>query len=52
MSGTLMAPFSGIHGWFWENTGDRPVTVTLASAGFYTLSHEFRSGAIKNKTFP
>jgi hypothetical protein len=50
-SGTLTAPFPGIHGWFWENTTDQPVTVTLTSAGFYNLSHEFRSGGVKNKTF-
>ncbi len=51
-SGTLTAPFSGIHGWFWENPTDQPITVTLTTAGFYTLSHEFRTGApTKNKTF-
>ena len=51
-SGTLTAPFSGIHGWYWENVGDQGVTVTLTSSGFYNLSHEFRSGApVKNKTF-
>ena len=51
-SGTLTAPFAGIHGWYWENTTDQPITVTLTSAGFYNLSHEFRSGApTKNKTF-
>jgi len=51
-SGTLTAPFPGIHGWFWENTSNQEVIVTLTTAGFYNLSHEFRSGApTKNKTF-
>lgn len=51
-SGTLTAPFSGIHGWFWENTTDRPATVTLEASGFYALSHEFRSDEpVKTKTF-
>ena len=51
-SGTLTAPFSGIHGWYWQNQGDAEVTVTLASAGFYKLSHEFRDGQpAKNKMF-
>ena len=51
-SGTLTAPFAGIHGWYWENTTDQPITVTITSAGFYNLSHEFRSGQpTKNKTF-
>lgn len=51
-SGTLTAPFAGIHGWFWENPTDQPITVTLSTAGFYPLSHEFRTGApVKNKAF-
>ena len=41
-SGTLTAPFAGIHGWYWENPTDSPVTVTLSSAGFYNMAHEFR----------
>jgi hypothetical protein len=39
--GTYAAPFSGIHGWFWENPGTKPVTITLTTAGFYTLATEF-----------
>ena len=51
-SGTLTAPFSGIHGWYWENTTSEPMTVTLTSSGFYNLSHQLRSGApCKNKPF-
>ncbi|MDA1183494.1 MAG: hypothetical protein O2930_02470 [Acidobacteria bacterium] len=51
-SGTLTAPFSGIHGWFWENLSDEPITVTLTAAGFYNLSHEFRTGLpVINKMF-
>ena len=51
-SGTLTAPFSGIHGWWWENRGTQPVTVTLTAAGFYNVSHEFRQNQpTKNKMF-
>jgi len=51
-SGTLTAPFPGIHGWYWENPGDQEITVTLTSAGFYNISHEFRDGVpTKNKMF-
>ncbi|HEY3162001.1 MAG TPA: hypothetical protein VGJ78_23725 [Vicinamibacterales bacterium] len=51
-SGTLTAPFPGIHGWYWENKTDRDVTVTLKTAGYYNLSHEFRNGQpTKSKTF-
>jgi hypothetical protein len=51
-SGTLTAPFAGIHGWYWENKTGQDVTVTLKTAGYYNLSHEFRNGQpTKNKTF-
>lgn len=33
--GTLIAPSTGIHGWFWENTGSDVVTIRLVTAGFY-----------------
>jgi hypothetical protein len=52
-AGTLTAPFSGIHGWYWENPSKAEVTVTLSAAGFYNMSHEFRKDeAPKTKTFP
>lgn len=52
ITGTLTAPFSGIHGWYWENTTDQPITVTLTTAGFYNLAHEFRAGQpTRNKNF-
>ncbi len=51
-SGTLTAPFSGIHGWYWENPSDTEVTVTLSAAGFYNVSYEFQKDAPpKMKTF-
>ena len=51
-SGTMTAPFSGIHGWYWENTTDQEVTVTLTSSGYYNIAHEFRDGQPpKNKMF-
>ena len=51
-SGTLTAPFSGIHGWYWKNTTNAEVTLTLSTAGFYNLAHEFRAGQpVKNKSF-
>jgi len=51
-SGTMTAPFAGIHGWHWENTGNQPITVTLSSSGFYNMSHEFHDGLpTKNKMF-
>ena len=41
-SGTLTAPFTGIHGWYWENAGDRDLTITLTTSGFYTSAEELR----------
>ena len=42
-SGTLTAPFAGIHGWYWENPGAEPITIRLTSAGYYTSAVEIRS---------
>lgn len=42
-SAAFTAPFAGIHGWYWENPGAEPVTITLTSAGFYTSAIELRS---------
>jgi len=51
-SGTMIAPFSGIHGWYWQNITDHEVTVMLTSSGFYNIAHEFRDGQPpKNRMF-
>jgi hypothetical protein len=42
--GTLHAPFTGIHGWFWENRSLDTVVVKLQSAGFYINSTVFADG--------
>ena len=42
--GSYLAPFPGIHGWYWLNETDRPVTVTLYAAGFFSTSTEFLEG--------
>jgi len=40
--GSYVAPFPGIHGWYWLNEGDDSVTVTLHTAGFFDYAVEFR----------
>ena len=35
-NGAFIAPTSGIHGWFWENQGTKPVTLTLKTAGHFS----------------
>lgn len=34
--GTLIAPFTGVHGWYWKNKSAVPVTVALRASGFYS----------------
>ena len=41
-SGSFVAPSPGIHGWYWENTSDAEMTLTLTSSGFYSWADEFR----------
>ena len=36
-AGSLIAPWEGIHGWFWDNKNDVTVIVRLRLAGFYQL---------------
>jgi hypothetical protein len=36
-SGSLIAPWRGIHGWYWQNKSGTPVMVRLRMAGFYEL---------------
>ena len=36
-NGAFVAPFDGIHGWFWLNLTGKPQVVTLKMSGFYQL---------------
>ena len=38
--GVLIAPFTGIHGWYLRNDGDEAIVVRLKVAGFYELLPE------------
>ena len=42
--GSFHAPFTGIHGWFWENRGASTITLQLHSSGFYINSTVVRDG--------
>lgn len=33
--GAFEAPFDGMHGWFWQNFSQEPVTVTVTVAGYF-----------------
>lgn len=36
-NGSLVAPVDGIHGWYFRNRSDKPITVRLKLSGFYQL---------------
>ena len=33
--GSIVAPYTGEHGWLWSNAGDKPVTIKLTVTGYY-----------------
>lgn len=42
--GTFTAPSTGIHGWFWQNKGNKDVTFRLTVAGFFDSAKMFVDG--------
>jgi hypothetical protein len=47
VNGSFFAPTPGIHGWYFENLTDRPITLTLTTAGFFgDVALEFRKAGI------
>jgi len=43
-SAVYVAPFSGIHGWYWQNRTMQPVKLTLDAVGLMTGSKIFDQG--------
>ena len=39
-AGELVAAFDGVHGWFWRNRTEQPITITLQTAGEYLVLKE------------
>ncbi|MEW6991935.1 hypothetical protein AADZ91_14770 [Colwelliaceae bacterium 6441] len=37
MKGSFTAPFGGSHGWYWKNTTNAPIEVTLITSGEYQV---------------
>lgn len=50
MNGSLMAPFDGIHGWFFRNGGIDPITVRIRMTGYYDLIPPGQEGNLSNIT--
>ncbi len=45
MQGSYVAPFSGIHGWFWQNRSMDNVTLVLETMGGFTASTIYEGNA-------
>ncbi len=43
-SGSYTAPYTGIHGWFWENRGPETVNFSLNTAGFIDSAILYEGG--------
>ena len=37
MKGSMTVPFEGVHGWYWKNTSDKDIIVTLKTQGYYQV---------------
>ncbi len=37
MNGSFVAPFDGVHGWYWRNKTDKDIVVTLKFEGQYKI---------------
>ena len=44
--GAYIAPYAGIHGWYWKNNTEREVRIALTSTGFYPSAKVFRDGGV------
>ena len=39
--GTYRAPYAGLHGWYWKNTGKEEVRIILNASGFFNEARMF-----------
>ncbi len=42
--GMLVAPFTGVHGWYFQNQSEKPVTIRVKLSGFYALIPDGQPG--------
>ncbi len=50
--GSYTAPYSGIHGWFWENRTTDTQVVTLSAVGFMTGAIRYEGGFEHHRVLP
>jgi len=48
--GFFTAPTTGIHGWFWQNKGKKPVQIHLTTAGFFDSAKMLSDGDAEDLT--
>jgi hypothetical protein len=44
-NGSFVAPFTGMHGWYWRNLTDAPLTIVLEVNGYFTKLGRIEGGA-------
>ena len=49
--GSYVAPFDGLHGWFWENRGDHEVIVTLSTTGYFQTATTYNANGAFTRAF-
>jgi len=42
--GNFTAPFTGVHGWYWRNQQETPITLTVKTNGFYARLFRPKAG--------
>ena len=50
-NGVLRAPFTGIHGWYFQNRGMEDITLRLSVAGFFDHAVEMTDGPMQRYEF-
>jgi hypothetical protein len=51
-NGSFVAPFNGIHGWYWENRTAEEIVVELQTTGFYSKATTYGPNGAFSKAFP
>ena len=49
--GSFVAPFDGIHGWYWENRTGQDIVVELVTTGFYSTATTYGPNGAFSKSF-
>ncbi|MBF69128.1 MAG: hypothetical protein CMQ29_15730 [Gammaproteobacteria bacterium] len=49
--GVFIAPFAGLHGWFWENRSGIEVQVQLKASGYFIAAKEYTGGQVLERAF-